>query len=214
MPRLTKRLETIVSELYKVKVFADIGCDHGYVAEAMLKSGKCDQAIITDVSAACLKKAEDLLKADFKGRYISVVADGFNGVPPSDEALIAGMGGELIISILKSADALPNILALQPMKNTDKVRSFLIKSGYKLIKDYLFKAEGKFYDFILAVKGEEEKPYTEKEIRFGRGNLSGKCEDFKEYILLKRRSLENALKAAGEENASEIAIKLSEYENL
>ena len=214
MPRLTKRLETIVSELKKVEVFIDIGCDHGYVAEAMLDLGKCERAIITDVSKNCLKKAETLLKKNYEGRFTAIVADGFKGVPKGDEALIAGMGGELIIDILKGADNLPDILALQPMKNADKVRQYLIKSGYKLIKDYIFKAEKKFYDFILAVKGKDDKPYTEDEIFFGRGNLSGNNEDFKEYVLSKRRALERALKGADEDGAKEIKIKLSKYENL
>ena len=211
---LGKRLKIIVSELKSVKVFADIGCDHGYVAEAMLKERKCERAIITDVSAACLKKANDLLKKDYEGRYVSIVADGFDGVPPSDEALIAGMGGELMIDILKRAKTLPEILALQPMKNSDKVRSFLIKSGYKLIKDYIFKAEGKFYDFILAEKGEELLPYSEKEILYGRGNLRGESEDFKEYISLKLDVLKNALKSADGESRSEIEIKIAELKNL
>ena len=154
MIKLSLRLKTIFSLLDRAAVFADIGCDHGYIAYAMLESGKCEKAIVTDVSAACLKKAEDLLAEDFAGRYEAIVADGFRGVPRADEALIAGMGGELIAKIIEEADYLPAVLVVQPMKNPEKARLALLKAGYRITRDYTFE-DGKFYELIRAERGEE-----------------------------------------------------------
>ena len=54
------------------------------------------------------QKAEQLLAPYIEqGRAVSVVADGFNGLPDSDVGLVAGMGGEEICSILKNAKSLP-----------------------------------------------------------------------------------------------------------
>ena len=37
MNKLTLRLKTLLDELGSCKTFADVGCDHGYIAENMLK---------------------------------------------------------------------------------------------------------------------------------------------------------------------------------
>ena len=58
---MNKRLEIIFSEIAACSSFADVGCDHGYIAKAVLDSGKCDDVIISDISAPSLKKAEKLL---------------------------------------------------------------------------------------------------------------------------------------------------------
>ena len=102
------RLERIFSEIPPCKVFADIGCDHGYMTKAMVESGKCERAIVSDVSAKCLEKAQTLL-SDYIGSGVveSVVSDGFEKVGACDLALIAGMGGEEITAILNACKNLP-----------------------------------------------------------------------------------------------------------
>ncbi len=167
---MTDRLNTIFELLPSAKVFADVGCDHGYIAKAMLKSGKAESVIISDISAKCLSKAEELLCEEIAlGVAQSVVSNGFEKIGKCDLALIAGMGGEEICSILLNANILPDNLVLQPMKNCDKVRTLAVKLGYKIEKDLVFKAGGKFYDIILLVRGKDD--LTKEEIEFGRTNL-------------------------------------------
>ena len=190
---MTERLNEIFSLLPDCNVFADIGCDHGYVAKAMLDGGKCKFAVISDISEKCLQKAETLLYGYIKkGVAKSVVSDGFQKVGTCDLALIAGMGGEEIRSIIEKAVDLPERLVIQPMKNCDKARLCLINNGYKIERDYLFKSAGKFYDLILAVKG--EGVLTEDEICFGRDNLKGDNAAFKEMIAFKISKLQSVLK--------------------
>ncbi len=211
MNKLTLRLNTIVGELSKCNTFADVGCDHGYVAEAMLSTQKCNFAYVTDVSAVCLQKAEELLKGNFLGKFEPIVTDGLKNVPRVDQVLIAGMGGELICEILKNADFLPERIVLQPMKNADKVRKTVIGLGYKMIKDYTFK-DTKFYDLIVCEKGEEN--YSEDEIEFGRDNLKEKGEAFKEVILQKIAVLDFAIKSAGQEEKQRLEVLKSKYEEV
>lgn len=178
---MTDRLLEIYSQIPACSVFADIGCDHGYISLAMISNKKCNSVIIADVSEKCLEKAKKLLSAYIEqGSVSAFVADGFKGLPKCDTALIAGMGGEEIVSILKSAESLPKTLVLQPMKNVDKVRRTLIELGFKVEKDYVFFAEEKFYDLIVAVKGEDG--LTSEEIEFGRTNLLSPSQAFRERI--------------------------------
>lgn len=181
---MTDRLQRIFNQIPECEVFADVGCDHGYIAKAMLDSGKAKKVIISDVSAKCLKKAEELLAKDLlNGRAESKVSDGFDKIGECSVALIAGMGGEEIASILKKATYLPERLILQPMKNCDKVRYLAISLGYKIQSDFVFKAGGKFYDLISLVKGKDN--ITAEEAEFGRDNLNRKNADFIEMIELR-----------------------------
>lgn len=209
---MTSRLNEIFSLLPDCKVFADIGCDHGYVAKAMLDSGKCKEAIVSDISEKCLEKAKTLLKRYAeRGVVKSVVSDGFEKVIGCDLALIAGMGGEEICSIIEKAKSLPEKLVIQPMKNCDKARLCLINSGYKIERDYIFKSAGKFYDLILAVKG--KGVLTEEEILFGKDNLTGNNKAFKEMLSLKIAKLNAVLDGTSLADSARINIE-KEVEKL
>ncbi len=181
---MTDRLNKIFELLPNCDLFADIGCDHGYMAKAMLDSGKANRVIVSDISAKCLKKAQELLLEDIKsGRAQSVVSNGFENVKGCDLSLIAGMGGEEIVSILLSAKSLPNKLVLQPMKNADKVRVAVVNLGYKIERDFVFKSGGKFYDIMLLSIGQDS--LTEEEIEFGRTNVKERPKAFIEMLEFK-----------------------------
>ena len=206
---MTERLEIILSQIPNGKVFADIGCDHGYIAKAMLCSGKSEKVIVADISAKCLLKAEKLLENEIaEGRAKSVVSNGFQKVSGADVALIAGMGGEEISSIISSAVELPENLVIQPMKNPDKARTTAVEFGYKIVKDRVFKSAGKFYDLIVLKKGKDM--LTQEEIEFGRDNLSGDNPTFKERINQNISKLEKYLSVQNlsQETRLEITARL------
>lgn len=212
---MTERLKEIFSAIDKTSVFADVGCDHGYVAKEVLKSGKAEKVIISDISAKCLAKAENLLADEIAdGRVISVVSNGFEKLPPFDLALIAGMGGEEIISILKNAKFLPKSLVLQPMKNLPKLREFLVKIGYKILKDYVFSAEQKYYDLLVLKKGQDL--LTDEEIEFGRTNLTERGKPFIDRLINEIESLnfyasQEGLSLENKRRFIEKAERLSRY---
>lgn len=178
---MTERLKEIFNNIPACETFADIGCDHGYIALNMLTAKKCSNVIIADISDKCLAKAESLLSSFIKkGMAKSVVSNGFEKVYGSDVALIAGMGGEEICAILSSAKELPKTLVLQPMKNCDKVRRLALSLGYMFEKDFVFKSANKFYDLMVLVKGKGS--LTDEQIEFGKDNLVGNNKDFTEKI--------------------------------
>ena len=130
------RIDVLCSLLTKAKVFADVGCDHGYCSEYMLENGLCERAILSDISAGSLDKAKRLLSGYIaSGRAEAVLGDGFFGVPESvDEVLIAGMGGSEIVGILsdETFGFLPRTFVFQPMHDAEKLRRYLVSAGFHL----------------------------------------------------------------------------------
>lgn len=179
---MTKRLEIIAKHIKGGKVFADVGCDHGIISKYVLDNGLADLVIASDISSKSLQKAKNLLNI-YGDKVQFLVSDGFKNftITPT-EAVIAGMGGDEIVSILEGATSLPNRLILSPQKNQRKVREILIRKNYKICDDYTI-FDNKFYDIIVAEKGEDF--YLELELVFGRDNLKLRPKDF-----IKKLSLE------------------------
>lgn len=173
---MRERFAAICSLIEPCHVFADVGCDHGFMAQYVLEHGLCRKVYITDVSAPSLKKAETLLSPYIlEGKCVPVVSDGLDGIKEKcDFVLIAGMGGEEIVKILSRVPLPPRFL-LQPMKNTERVRAFLLERGAAIERDFTV-AEGgkvpKYYDILLG-RAEGGDVYTARERRYGRDNLRG-----------------------------------------
>ncbi len=176
-----KRIDTLCSLLVKAETFADVGCDHGYCSEYMLKNDLCARAILSDISKGSLAKAETLLAPYIRqGRATSVLGDGFLGVPKDvDEVLIAGMGGSEIVSILsdKKYGFMPKRFVFQPMHDAEKLRRYILANGGYIDRDFTFE-DGKFYDVICGGSCKEagqvcdETRYTDAEYEFGKENLA------------------------------------------
>ena len=172
-----KRIDTLCALLAPANVFADVGCDHGYCSEYMLKNGLCRLAILSDISKGSLQKAETLLQEYIRqGKAKSVLGDGFFGIEPDvDEVLIAGMGGCEIVSILSDEKYgfMPNRFVFQPMHDSEKLRRYILANGGYIERDFTFE-DGKFYDVIVGGKADGERKtsaYSDKEYEFGRENL-------------------------------------------
>lgn len=178
---MTERLLTLCSLIEPCVSFADVGCDHGYVSEYVLKNGLSNHVTIADVSKGSLKKAQTLLKKEVEaGRCQSVLCNGLEKISPKTETVfIAGMGGMEIIGILERG-FLPKKFILQPMKNTEEVRRYLVKKGAKILRDFTFRDE-RFYDVIVGerVGGSD---YSEKDYRYGKENLVSRPKAFLEQL--------------------------------
>lgn len=196
------RINKLCTYLEPCESFADIGCDHGYCTRYMLKNNLCKSAVISDISEKCLDKAEKLLSAYIlQGRVRAVCCDGLNKVgEDTEQVLIAGMGGEEIVNILKNS-FIPKTFVFQPMKSVRLVREYLIKQGAEITADEYFESGGKFYSVIKGKRSGQVPVYTEAMLEFG-NNLS--CEGTRGYIseeLNKKRSyLERDLKETSRED--------------
>lgn len=135
---LGKRLY-VCAELVTGERVCDVGTDHGYLAAELLLSGKCRTAVAADINEKPLASArETLAKNNLLDRADIVLSDGLKNVSPEGitDIVIAGMGGELIASILSCCKWLKGInLILQPMTQAPYLRRWLAENGFMLKKE-------------------------------------------------------------------------------
>ena len=144
-------------------------------------------------------KAEKLLSAYIEaGTVKSFCCAGLELVPKdAEQVLIGGMGGEEIIGILKDG-FFPERLVLQPMKNSSKLREYLLGNGYAITRDYMF-SDGKFYDVICAQRGGVARKYDERTLLFGYDNLYSPTQDFIMFLRAEIGKCCDRLRSAGKD---------------
>ena len=187
MIKLDKRLSAIQNEI-RGKLIADIGCDHGKLSVSSLIDGKCERVIAGDVSAGSLSKTVSLAKEyDLANKIDCRLTDGFDSISEDlDTAIIAGLGGYEIKSILTKK--IPNItrLVLCPHQNAGVLRKALNTLGYGAIKDYVVKEGKKYYQIIVAEKNDIR--FLDSELRFGK-NIPPSSE-YREMLLARKEILD------------------------
>ena len=126
---------------------ADIGTDHGMVPAALIASGRCSRVILTDLQTGPLgKAAENLRDLGLQDRITDLrLGSGLEPLQPAeaDSVIIAGMGGELITSILAQNEpktfSFPKLI-LQPRSKSEVLRQWLIDKKYFIV-NYLVEEE-------------------------------------------------------------------------
>jgi tRNA (adenine22-N1)-methyltransferase len=153
---LKERLGFIYSKIPQGRVIADIGTDHGYLPISLLRNGRCEKVIATDVKKGPLQSVfKNALKFAVKEKMEIRLGDGLDPIE-FDEAeviLICGMGGFLISSILRKGfqkAKKARSLVLQPMNGIGELREFLYTNGFDIYEEGLCQEDGKIYNLILA----------------------------------------------------------------
>ena len=212
---MSARLKALFEAIPSVGTLGDVGCDHGYCAQYALQKGLCERAYISDISRESLKKAETLLLPYIRsGRCVPLCCDGLEGYPElPDCVLVAGMGGEETVKILSFA--LPAKFVLQPMKNAEKVRAFLVERGCRITTDRTLCSDGKFYD-LIAGERTGGSLYSELELLFGRENVRAPSADFLKKAEGEREKLKALLASGNLGRASEadVRARLQRWEEL
>ena len=143
-------------------VLADVGTDHGYIPIALLEKHRITGAIAMDINEGPLARAKEHIADAGLGEYIQTrLSDGVQAlkVKEADSILIAGMGGELVIHILKEGDevcASAAELILQPQSEIRRVREFLREHRYKIVDEDMVCEDGKHYPMMRAINVEED----------------------------------------------------------
>ena len=164
---LTDRLQKIYNQIPQVDTLADVGCDHGYIGNMALVEKRANFVHFCDISRPSLRKAQELA-GKLKHRNCDFICQDGLGSLQVDCAVIAGMGGMEIISILENAKHLPPTLVLQPMHSQPELRQYLCKH-YHIDLDYMFESQQKHYDLIVATRGSDV--LDEVQIEYGKTNL-------------------------------------------
>lgn len=190
-----KRIEKLAQAVYfvgeilsKKPVVADIGTDHGYLAEALSKSNKVENIIATDISAKSLSKLEKIIKTCNLSKIETKVGDGLEPIENADVSVIAGVGGYEIIKILKNQNKNENgktkcdYFVLQPAQNVNELRIWIFENKIKLLKDYIIYDAERFYPIlIIDVSKKQRNRKSVFNIWLGRDN-NIQNEDFVMFI--------------------------------
>jgi tRNA (adenine22-N1)-methyltransferase len=150
-------------------VVADIGTDHAYLPVWAVTSGRSPAAVASDIREGPAKRAAATTEKYGVGDLVRiVVAPGLSGIDLAqvDDVVLAGMGGETILSIL---DAAPPVryLVLQPQTDLPAVRRYLAEKGYEFEERAV--CEGaKIYSVLKALYTAKPYALTEYDERIGR----------------------------------------------
>ena len=162
-------------KLYRV---ADIGCDHAFVSIYLVQQGIADKVIAMDVNKGPLEAAQKNIK-DYgsDGSIETRLSNGFDALRrgETDAAVIAGMGGKLVISIIDAADVFePGYkLILSPQSDVREVRLYLLERGFRLLDEDMICEDGKYYNIICAEFEGISPVLTEKKVDVSSAENSG-----------------------------------------
>ena len=190
---LNERLTTTVSFIDNCNTVADIGSDHGYSSIFMAQSGIAQKVIATDISAPSLSKTQKLVdEFNLSDKIDCRVGDGLKVIAPNEAncALIAGMGAELIATIIENSREVADkmdFLVLQPMNSAEPLRIALCNMGYEILDEGITLDNEKLYQ-IIKCKHSQSKQYSADELEIGTFVYKKKiplCKEFIEHLTAK-----------------------------
>lgn len=162
---LTRRLQAVADLVPHNCRFADIGTDHAYLPVWLIQNHIITHAIAGDIRPGPLDRAKETARRfGCTDRLSFRLSDGLQAVNEgeADCIAIAGMGGEMIISILQAAPWTRQgvRLILQPQSNLPELRRWLSGNGYRIRQEQCLWEEGHWYSVLLAEAGESRTVWT------------------------------------------------------
>lgn len=138
MRELKKRLCTVATLVPKGARVADIGTDHGHLPIYLIQNGISPFCIASDIKEKPLATARQNIQKTATSEIDTRLGFGLSTVKPQevDCVTIAGMGGEVISSIIADAQWLKDnryTLILQPMTSADALRKYLCEAGFEIV---------------------------------------------------------------------------------
>jgi len=157
--KLPKRLQEVADCIKNGASVADIGTDHGKLPVYLAQTGKAKRIIASDISEGSLNAARSLISKHNIADKIEIrLAPGLNNLTQADvdTIVIAGVGGETIIGILKDAPWTTNAvlskklkLILQPQTKINLLRDYLINCELSIKEEKSVLDRGHEYKILL-----------------------------------------------------------------
>ena len=207
---LGKRLQKCADMVRTGVAVADIGTDHGYLPIWLLKSGKAVSAVAADIGEGPLTSAKQNAEK-YHTTIKTVLSDGFKNISPEefDDAVIAGMGGELISRLISSAEYLRDKnkhLVLQPMTAIPELRAFLFENGFVIDREDAVTEDNKIYSVMSVNFVDEKIDFLPEEIYIGK--ILPNSENSREYAEKVISRIKNQLKGLVHKGETSEAKKL------
>ena len=196
---ISKRLLCCADMIPKGSRVADIGTDHGYLGIYLLQTGASPRVIACDLRQGPLENAKKNAREFGVGDEMEFrLSDGLAEVRPEeiDCAVLAGMGGDLILRILsqcrwRKKDALTFVL--QPQSAGNVLRRWLCEEGFEILREVPVR-DGNFLYTVMQVRQGTPQTLTPGTEYASLALLASGSELVKDYLL----RVENALQATVE----------------
>ncbi|MBQ2748632.1 MAG: SAM-dependent methyltransferase [Clostridia bacterium] len=200
---LTPRLALVAALLGKGECVADIGSDHAYLPARLVLDGKFEKAIASDIVPGPVENARRTVEALGLSDRVEVrMAPGLEGIQAGevDAVAIAGMGGEMIASILEAGAHLREVPAVvQPMTTEERLRKSLGEMGYEIWEEKLVTEGRRIYTVLRVGYTGKIRTISEEEAYLGRVYADNLQELASRYMEKKKQVLRKA--AAGNRTA-------------
>lgn len=164
--KLSKRLQAVADYVTKGSSLADIGTDHAYIPIYLFQQNIIAKAFALDINRGPVTRAEFNIASYGIGQYIETrVSDGMENLQPgeADSAVIAGMGGQLIVKILSAhphiTDKIKEFI-IQPQSEIAFVRRYLRDHNFYISDESMVLEEGKYYTILYVVHGKTKRRET------------------------------------------------------
>lgn len=168
--RLSARLQAVAMAVPEGARVIDVGTDHARIPVWLAQTGRAGHVWASDIRPGPLKSAAALVARTGAAGVELRQADGLSGFGPADgdTVILAGMGGETMVSILAAAPWTKKsaFLILEPQSKQALLRRWLIGNGYMITKESLVADGGRIYPILLA-KGGVSPSYTPAELYTG-----------------------------------------------
>ena len=204
--RLGPRLEAVASFVPPDACAADIGTDHGLLPVWLRLNGRAKRVIASDIRPGPLSAAQRNAERYLADGISFRLCAGLSGVSPEevDTVVIAGMGGETMISILQEADWdwSGKRLILEANTRYPELLTWIYAHGLHVCGEKLAEERGRLYRICCIVSGQRELP--------GKAFLWGGAED---SAYARRQSQLLAAAAAGlrKSTSQKDRARLQEY---
>ncbi len=156
-PFLDPRLAAVAAFVPPGARVADVGADHGQLAEALLRAGVARSCVATEASPARLRRLAERLGDHGLGARLTLrCGDGLAPLHPADGLdvlVLAGLGGFTIVRILSQPDRGRlgiRRYVLQPATDAALVRRWLLAHGLGRMDERLVEVRGRFHPVIAA----------------------------------------------------------------
>ncbi|HHV98559.1 MAG TPA: SAM-dependent methyltransferase [Clostridiaceae bacterium] len=196
---LRGRLKLVADMVPVCRTVCDVGTDHAYIPIYLIRQGICKTAIATDVNPGPIEKANINIRQYEMTDYIDTrIGDGLQPLKEQETEIIviAGMGGQLICSILsegieKARNA--KRLVIQPMGAVEDVRRWLYDNGFEITDEGLVMERNKIYNVISASWTGQQTNYDIIDLYVGRRLIEKNDPLLKTYIKRELNKIDTAI---------------------
>lgn len=210
---ISERMAAVVRLITPGNTVADVGTDHCYIPIYLAVNKISPRIIAMDINEGPLSKAAGNI-AEYRVENIveTRLSDGLEklGQGEADTIIIAGMGGILINSILRSGQDIARSakeIIISPHKDVNLVRKFLMDNEYRIDDEVIVKDTGKYY-FVMKVSS-GHMVLNEDEIAYGVYPVARRDSVMREYLekeLSKRLSIMARLEAGNNTSSRRSAV--------